>query len=218
MFPHSLKDVRLGQIVWRSQEGRFGPYESIPRDPSNEWLFVLVESVKDEKGYAFDQDGIYKYKIGTNGNWLNRYRKSKNDWAIQAQGTVNVPSQQQQQQQQQQGTQQQVYPAGVSGVIANLTPTKDTPEIQEAKITSSLRTEAWNKAHQENMESEEKTRSVLGELTRAILVLSGEIAKDRIVRTSAMNQESIPDTQELEKLSREEIDSREELERRRFGE
>jgi hypothetical protein len=38
---------------------------------------------------------------------------------------------------------------------------KDTPEINEAKITANLRTEAIAKAHEENMEASEKLRQVI---------------------------------------------------------
>ena len=41
---------------------------------------------------------------------------------------------------------------------------KDTPEVNEAKITANLRTEAIAKAHEENMEASNKLRQVIQSL------------------------------------------------------
>jgi hypothetical protein len=42
---------------------------------------------------------------------------------------------------------------------------KDTPEISEAKITANLRTEAIAKAHDENIEANERLRQAITALT-----------------------------------------------------
>src|SRR4249919_3547414 len=46
---------------------------------------------------------------------------------------------------------------------------KDTPEINEAKITAALRTEAIAKAHEDNMEASTKLRTVIQALVDQLI-------------------------------------------------
>lgn len=71
-----IKDPRLGNIEWRGHEGQYGHFDST-FSKEQEWLAELIRKQADEKGYIYDEEGIYKYKLSTNGDFINRYKKAK---------------------------------------------------------------------------------------------------------------------------------------------
>lgn len=63
-------------------------------------------------------------------------------------------------------------------------PIPDTPTIQEAKVTAALRTEAIAKAHEENMESEAKTRLAIDALNQTLISLA-ELIKQHLEKQAS---------------------------------
>lgn len=91
-LPSRNVDKRAYSLEWKEQTGKYGQYESINTekiDGGGQWFLDLFDSA-DEKGYVYDKIGVYKYK--RNGNWINRFRKSKADGMLEEAITMGMPA------------------------------------------------------------------------------------------------------------------------------
>lgn len=92
-LPSRNVDKRAYSLGWKEKTGQYGTYESINVENvegGGQWFLDLFDKA-DDKGYVYDQQGVYKYK--RNGNWINRFRKSKADGILEeaAAGGYSVP-------------------------------------------------------------------------------------------------------------------------------
>ena len=125
--PCHINAMWLNTLTWNVQEGKFGQYDSLPiSDPQSRLgqLATLIQKYGNEKHYLFDLNADWKYQF--HDRWINRYKKNKGELVRTAEIKYQLDN-----------TKVEAQPEPPPQQ-----PAKDTPEVNEAKLTAALRTES----------------------------------------------------------------------------